>query len=106
MPFRTDDGWLVVFHAIMQNCTTREYSAGAMLLDPDEPWRVRHVTRHPVLFPEADYELTGLVEHVVFPCSMIVEADSSVKVYYGAADTVQCVATGTLAGLVHACRNW
>ena len=40
-----------LFHGIMNNCTTREYSAGAALLDVDEPWRVRNVTQYPVLYP-------------------------------------------------------
>jgi beta-1,4-mannooligosaccharide/beta-1,4-mannosyl-N-acetylglucosamine phosphorylase len=50
--------------------------------------------------------MTGLVEHVCFPCSMIVEDDRTVKLYYGAADTVQCVALGRLDDLVYACKNW
>lgn len=106
VPFLTSEGWLIIFHAIMQNCTTREYSAGAALLDRDEPWKVRHLTRHPILYPETEYELRGLVEHVCFPCSMIVEPDNSVKVYYGAADTVQCVAQGQLEDIIYACQNW
>jgi predicted GH43/DUF377 family glycosyl hydrolase len=106
VPYRTKEGWLVIFHAIMNNCSTREYSVGAMLLDLDKPWKVRHVTRHPVLFPEAEYEVRGLVEHVCFPCSKIVEPDGTVKLYYGAADTVQCLATGKLDDIIYACRNW
>ena len=106
VPYRTDEGWLIIFHAIMNNCTTREYSAGAALLDLDEPWKVRHVTRYPILYPEADYEINGLVEHVCFPCSKIIEDDGTLKLYYGAADTVQCVALGTLDDILYACRNW
>jgi len=105
VPHRTDEGWLIVFHAIMDNCTTREYSAGAALLDLEDPSRVLAVTRYPVLYPEADYEMTGLVEHVVFPCSLAVEDGGEVKLYYGAADTVQCLATTTLDTLVRACRD-
>jgi beta-1,4-mannooligosaccharide/beta-1,4-mannosyl-N-acetylglucosamine phosphorylase len=37
---------------------------------------------------------------------MIVEDDGSVKVYYGAADHVQCVALGGLEDLIYACKNW
>ncbi len=106
VPYRTDEGWLIVFHAIMNNCTTREYTAGAALLDLEKPWKVRHVTRYPILYPEADYEINGLVEHVCFPCSKIIEDDGTVKLYYGAADTVQCVALGRLEDLLFACKNW
>lgn len=106
VPIRTDYGWLIFFHAIMNNCTTREYSVGAALLDLEEPWRLRSVTQHPILYPEADYEMTGLVEHVCFPCSAILESDESIKLYYGAADTVQAVAETTLPEVIHACREW
>ena len=106
VPHRIPEGWLILFHGIMNNCTTREYSIGAALLDGDEPWKLRHLARHPILAPEAEYEMRGLVEHVCFPCSKIIEPDGSVKVYYGGADTVQCVATGRLEDIVHACREW
>jgi beta-1,4-mannooligosaccharide/beta-1,4-mannosyl-N-acetylglucosamine phosphorylase len=105
-PVRVDDGWLIVFHTIMGNCTTKEYAVAAAILDADQPWIVRHLTEHPVLWPQAEYELTGLVEHVCFPCSMIVEDDGTLKLYYGGADYVQCVAVGTVDDLVYACKNW
>lgn len=106
VPHKTKDGWLCIFHAIMNNCTTREYSVGAMLLDLKKPWIVKHVTKHPILAPEAEYEMRGLVEHVCFPCAKIVEPDGTVKLYYGGADTVQCVATGKLSDIIHACKHW
>jgi len=106
VPFKTDEGWLIIFHAIMNNCTTREYSAGAAILDYEKPWIVKYITKHPVLYPEAEYEIKGLVEHVCFPCSKIIEENGEVKLYYGAADYVQCLATSTLEDLIYACKNW
>ena len=50
--------------------------------------------------------MTGLVEHVCFPCGKIVEPDGTLKLYYGAADTVQCVAMGRLEDVLYACKNW
>ena len=41
--------------------------------------------------------------NVVFACGAIVEPDGEVKVYYGAADTSICVATGTLNQLILSC---
>jgi predicted GH43/DUF377 family glycosyl hydrolase len=105
-PIRVDDGWLIVFHTIMSNCSTTEYGVAAAILDYQEPWKVRYSTEHPILWPEADYEMTGYVEHVCFPCSMIAENDGSVKLYYGAADTRQCVAVGKLEDIIYACKNW
>jgi len=106
VPYRTDEGWLILYHAIMNNCTTREYSVGAALLDLEQPWKVAHLAMHPVLYPEVDYEMTGLVEHVCFPCAKIVEPDNTVKLYYGGADTVQCVAEARLEDIIYACQHW
>jgi predicted GH43/DUF377 family glycosyl hydrolase len=106
VPHRTDEGWLILFHGIMNNCTSREYSVGAALLDLDEPWKVKHLAKHPVLYPEADYEVIGLVDHVCFPCAKIIEDDGTLKLYYGGADTYQCVAISTLDKVIHACKNW
>jgi beta-1,4-mannooligosaccharide/beta-1,4-mannosyl-N-acetylglucosamine phosphorylase len=41
----------------------------------------------------------------VFSSGAVVEDDGEVKVYYGGADTVQCVATTTLGELLEACRT-
>ncbi len=106
VPYRTAEGWLFLFHAIMKNASSMEFSVGAALLDLDEPWSVLHVTKHPILQPTAEYELRGAVEHVCFPCSKIIEPDGSVKVYYGAADTVQCLAVGKLDDIIYACQHW
>lgn len=106
VPLRIEEGWLIIFHAVMNNCSTREYSAGVAILDGDEPWRVKHLARHPVLYPESEYELRGLVDHVCFPCAKILEEDGTLKLYYGGADTVQCVAEANLEDVVFACKNW
>jgi beta-1,4-mannooligosaccharide/beta-1,4-mannosyl-N-acetylglucosamine phosphorylase len=39
----------------------------------------------------------------VFTSGAVAEGDGELKVYYGGADTVQCVATGKLDALVQAC---
>jgi predicted GH43/DUF377 family glycosyl hydrolase len=66
------------------------YSAGALLLDPEDPSRVIRRTREAFFAPLADYERAGFVPNVVFPTA-IVEAGDSYLVYYGAADTCTAV---------------
>jgi beta-1,4-mannooligosaccharide/beta-1,4-mannosyl-N-acetylglucosamine phosphorylase len=41
----------------------------------------------------------------VFTSGAILEEDGEVKIYYGGADTVQCVATARLDDLIEACFN-
>ena len=73
---------------------------GLMLLDLEDPSKVIGIFDKPLLEPELPYELEGFRGSVLFPGAMILEDDGSVKIYYGAADTVECVATAKLAELL------
>ena len=51
--------------------------------------------------PEAEYERTGDVEQVVFPCGAVLEDDGdTLHLYYGAADTCIARATGSVRELI------
>jgi predicted GH43/DUF377 family glycosyl hydrolase len=63
------------------------------------------VCKEAILEPETDYELVGQTPSVVFTSGAVVEDDGEVKVYYGGADTVQCVATTSVELLLHACQH-
>jgi beta-1,4-mannooligosaccharide/beta-1,4-mannosyl-N-acetylglucosamine phosphorylase len=101
IPIETDDGWLMIYHGVMDTCNGFVYSIGAALLDLDEPWRVLYRTNQHILTPEADYEVTGLVPNVVFPCAALHEDTSNrLAIYYGAADTSCCLAFAYVDELV------
>ena len=57
----------------------------------------------PILSPRELYERVGLTANVVFTSGAVLEDDGEVKIYYGGADTVQCVATARLDDLIEAC---
>ena len=59
-----------------------------------------------LLAPEADYEVRGQVNNVVFPCGAIgdIEKDE-LRLYYGAADTCVGLATGSLSDVIRACKE-
>lgn len=110
-PVRTDRGWLALIHVVDVRegveFTSWEgdpwvyrYTAGLILLDAEEPWRVIGMAKSPVLVPETDYELDGYRGGVIFPGGMILEPDGEVKIYYGAADTVEALATTRIEGLL------
>ena len=71
IPIETDDGWLMIYHGVMDTCNGFVYSMGAAILDLDEPWRVLYRTNQHILTPEADYEVFGHVPNVVFPCAAL-----------------------------------
>ena len=90
------------------------YQAGVALLDLADPRRVLARSRGNILEPREHYELTGQVPNVVFPSGMIVDeydpdgfakAQSTVLLYYGAADTCIGMATTTIQKLIDSCEE-
>jgi predicted GH43/DUF377 family glycosyl hydrolase len=104
VPIRTKEGWLTIFHGVRTQCAQHYvYQLGVCLLDADDPSKLIGLAPEAILEPEETYELVGQTPSVVFTSGAVVESDGEVKVYYGGADTVQCVATGRLDALVKAC---
>ncbi len=106
IPIETPEGWLLIYHGVMDTCNGFVYSMGAALLDLEEPWRVRYRTSQHLLTPEADYEVTGHVPNVVFPCAAVHDWEADrLAIYYGAADTHCCLALGRLSQLLEFTRT-
>lgn len=106
VPIKTPEGWLNIFHGVRTQCAQHfVYCLGVALHDLENPARIIARCEEAILEPEEDYEVAGQTPSVVFTAGAVVEDDGEVKVYYGGADTVQCVATSTVDELLHACRN-
>jgi len=95
-PIKTNDGWLYIYHAVDCNL---HYRLGLALIDLKNPKKVLKRSRKPLLQPEEDYELYGVVPNVVFSCGAVVIGDT-LFLYYGGADTVICVATAKVPELL------
>jgi beta-1,4-mannooligosaccharide/beta-1,4-mannosyl-N-acetylglucosamine phosphorylase len=115
-PVKTRRGWLCPFHAVDRDEQRgkngweadwkKRYSAGIMLLDSDQPWMVVGMSRLPLMAPEAPYEVSGgFRNQVIFPGGMVLEEDGEVKIYYGAADSVECLASAHVDDLVGLCTE-
>ena len=101
IPIETDEGWLMIYHGVMDTCNGFVYSMGAALLDLDQPEKVLFRTNKHLLTPDAEYEVSGHVPNVVFPCAALHDAPTGrLAIYYGAADTCTCVAYATVPGLI------
>ncbi|MDD2485363.1 MAG: glycoside hydrolase family 130 protein [bacterium] len=93
VPIETEEGWLLIYHGVLNSCNGFVYSTGAALLDLEEPWKLIHRTAPYILSPQTLYECVGDVPNVVFPCAALHDkATGRIAVYYGAADTVTCLA--------------
>ena len=78
---------------------------GLMLLDLNDPSKIIAMAEKPLLMPDQDYELDGFRGSVIFPGGMILEDSGEVKIYYGAADTVECLATCDVNDLLKFAKN-
>jgi beta-1,4-mannooligosaccharide/beta-1,4-mannosyl-N-acetylglucosamine phosphorylase len=93
IPIETTEGWLLIYHGVLTSCNGFVYSAGAALLDMDQPWKVMYRTAPYIISPQRLYECVGDVPNVVFPGAALCDAPSGrIAIYYGAADTVTCLA--------------
>jgi predicted GH43/DUF377 family glycosyl hydrolase len=98
-PLLTPHGWLLLYHGVVYRAGHFRYSAGAVILDRDNPKRILYRTPRPILSPGADDQL-GIVPDVVFPTALDQRTDiglpDRVDVYYGMADSRIGVSTLTL----------
>ena len=113
-PIKTEKGWLTTFHAVYldesrgkngwEDTWKKQYVAGIALLDINDPSKVIGIYDDPLIAAELPFETDeGFRTHVIFPGGMILEDNGEVKIYYGAADTVECMATANVNDLINLC---
>ena len=104
VPIKTDDGWLIFYHGVINTCNGFRYSMGAALLDLQNPDKVLYRTKPYLLAPAANYELMGDVPNVIFPCAALCDGDK-IAIYYGAADTVVGLCFGYKNEIIEFIKN-
>ncbi len=96
-PIKVGDTWLMIYHGVSRHAN---YRLGAVLLDASGT-TVLARTADPIFEALASYEKVGEISNVVFACGTVVR-DDTIFLYYGAADRVLGVATGSLAHIINA----
>ncbi|MBQ6824168.1 MAG: glycoside hydrolase family 130 protein [Clostridia bacterium] len=114
-PVKTDAGWLVLTHSVERDDTIgkngwekkwpKRYYIGLLLLDLKDPTKVIGMSKEPLMVPTAPYETDGGFRNdVLFPGGAILEEDGTLKIYYGSADAVECLATAKVQELIEFCK--
>lgn len=93
-PVRIAEGWMSVFHAVdvldQKGIKPKfRYCAGIVIHDAEAPQRVIYRSPAPILCPQADAEVHGIVDNVVFPTGIDPRLDLGERtfdLYYGMAD--------------------
>jgi len=102
-PIKTEKGWLLIYHGVQRTASGHLYRLGVALLDLNDPSRVLGRARDTILHPSAPEDFFGDVSNVVFAVGAILEDNGELKIYYGAADQVMCLATGNVDHLIALC---
>ena len=101
VPIETSEGWLLIYHGVLQSCNGYVYSFGAALLDLDQPWKVLARSGQYLLNPREIYEIAGDVPDVTFPCASLHDPETGrIAVYYGCADTVTGLCFGYIPEII------
>jgi predicted GH43/DUF377 family glycosyl hydrolase len=98
-PVRLAEGWFTIYHGIGKLAHpglrhTLRYSAGALVLDAQDPRQIIYRSPEPTLEPLLPEECSGVVADVVFPTA-VDQRDGYLDVYYGMADA--CIGAARMA---------
>jgi predicted GH43/DUF377 family glycosyl hydrolase len=104
-PFKTDRGWLHIYHGVFETMSGAVYRLGVALHDLNDPAKIIGVSDSWILQPEDPWEVSGYVPNVVFSCGAVPEKDGTVKIYWGGADTVMSVGVAMIDDLVQLCLS-
>jgi predicted GH43/DUF377 family glycosyl hydrolase len=94
-PLETPEGWLVFTHGVGP---MRVYSISAILLDLEDPTRIRARLPVPLMTPD-DCERDGYVPNVLYSCGALLHGDT-VVLPYGIGDAAVGIAVIDLRGLL------
>lgn len=97
----TERGWLMLYHGVRVTASGSLYRMGVALLDLNDPFKCLMRSDEWIFGPSEEYEWEGDVGGVVFPCGFTIGDDGdALNIYYGAADTSVCLATGSISEIL------
>jgi len=99
-PIETEDGWLVITHAVG---SMREYTLGASLYDLENPEKEIGRLSSPLMVPN-EFEREGYVPNVIYSCGSIIHNDDLV-IPYAMSDHSSSYATVNLKELLEELKN-
>jgi predicted GH43/DUF377 family glycosyl hydrolase len=101
VPVETEDGWLLIYSHIQNYYNGKKAIFGieAVLLDKENPQIIIGKTLKPIMVPQENYEMEGMVPNVIFPSGAIIK-NEKLYIYFGAADTSCALAMTDLKDLI------
>lgn len=100
-PLKTESGWLLLYSYIQNYFSEAKiFGTEAVLLNLTDPQKIQGTITNPLILPETEYEKHGDVPNIVFPSGAYMDTEH-LHLYYGAADTTGCVATGNLQEILN-----
>lgn len=104
VPIKIKEGWLLVYSHIQNYFPNPErlsatFGIEAVILNSLNPHNIDCRTRGSMLSPDELYERRGYVAEIVFPSGALIDKEI-LRIYYGGADNVICLASVHLKDLI------
>jgi len=99
-PIETEYGWLLIYHGVEETANGKVYHASAALFHLDKPELEIARLSSPLFSPTKEWEMKGVVNHVVFPTGTALFG-KELYIYYGAADKHIAVVSLNIDELLH-----
>ena len=96
VPIETEEGWLLIYHGVINTCNGFVYRMGAALLDLEEPWKVIARSKAYVLAPYESYECVGDVPNVVINIEKLDANNIGQLIYFF---ELACAMSGEILGV-------
>jgi len=109
VPVKTKKGWVLIYSHIENyfkenNPFVKVFGIEALLLDAKDPRKIKAHTNGPMFAPSEVYEELGDVPDIIFPSGALLRGNE-LEIYYGAADTVCCMASVRMDDLLEGIRS-
>ena len=102
-PLKTDEGWLLFYHAMSKDDFSK-YKVGVMMLDLKDPTKILYRSKYPIMIPEECYENDGYKPGVVYLSGAVIR-EGEIVLHYGGADSYVCVAHTDLNKFLEALKK-
>ncbi len=100
-PIETPEGWIVLTHGVGP---MRQYSISAILLDLDDPTKIKARLEEPLLSPNED-EREGYVPNVIYSCGGLIH-NNRLVIPYAMSDIASAIATIDISDLLNCMKYY
>lgn len=104
-PIELDMGWLLIYYGARDTSAGPLYRIGTAIVDKDNPAKLLGRCNRPILGPRELYERIGNTPNVLFSTGAHIKGNTTLVLYYGAANSCINVGSADLTKVIESCME-